>query len=691
MTDWYTGGISPSTRSPGESSVIRSELASIASSFLKMPSLQGKSNYVVRVNSSGTALESVRPDEVEPDNYTIGPAPSTIRPFKMGFTEWPYDFNDGGVAGAWTYEKVDQHGDMITHHLKDGLPWDEAYADDATYPAWIEASIASRLAGTGEGKDVFLAIDSLTQDRDALIGEWAEGGQGARSTPWDTRDFDDEEVIEAFSNYSINLIARFNPTHFSYGTEINELWQIGRLLDDDRWNKYIVFCEGVYANIKAAYPDLKVMTSFVLKTPDSEEMLSFRDQFQRIAAYTDVAGVSIYPYAFFTPNGDVKPDTLPANWLSQISSMAPGKPVAITETGWIAEDITVTTPDLSFSATSTPTIQNEYLGILLEEALQLKAEFVVWWCIADFDLGWDSTLQYIPDAALALVWKDIGLYDGDLVARPALTTWESWLDRDLYTYPEGRASSLTLDVLWEANTGSIVNRGNIFTDTLAANSGIVTRSIFSLFNITTDSLTTNSLYNLGISTFEGDVTMLGDAQAVNIAAEEIISAPTLLIADGEDGGFAGIDNLTVLTLFCDGPATIESLATGVLSCTELTAITSVTTGALSATDIEAITLDVNSVDTDSIKSSVSVVARDGEQDRRLWVGVFPSDGGNNIVLSATTVAESDPINNGTVDLTINCGDMFFNNTGEIGANLSTTPGTTGRFYRDVNGFVKVAL
>lgn len=59
MTDWYTGGFTPSTGSPGNSAPIRSEYSQIAASFAKLPALSGHGSEIVRVNAGGTALESI--------------------------------------------------------------------------------------------------------------------------------------------------------------------------------------------------------------------------------------------------------------------------------------------------------------------------------------------------------------------------------------------------------------------------------------------------------------------------------------------------------------------------------------------------------------------------------------------------------------------------------------------------------
>lgn len=613
---------------------------------------------------------------------SAGPDLSGVRPFKMGFTEWPYDFT--GPAYSWTYEKINAKGDIVAHHLKDGLPWDEAYANDATYPAWVETHINDRVSGTGEGKDVFLTIDSLDQTRRYLIGEFGDEGQEPRSAPWDTRDFDDPEVITAYSNYAINIINRFDSvTHFCYGAEVSELYSTWEWLQEGQWNKYLIFAAGVYTNLKAAFPDLKVMCTMVLKTPGTDEAKAWAGQFARIANYTDVAGVSIYPYAFFTPLSDIQPDELPANWLTQIQAIAPGKPVAIAETGWIAENISV--PSRGLTATSTPAIQNEYLQKLLNELLYLNAEFVIWWCIADFDDGWDSTMSSIPAAADALIWKDIGLYDGDQQERTALTTWETWLAKELATPEKGAVNGRNLNITWSATVGSLTVRGNIATDTVQVNSSIIGRSFFALEDITTAQLFTDLIYNYGPSTFLGNVTVLAALQAENLAATELITTPNLVVQDGEGTGVAAIDNIvagamTVANDDEDAQANVDILNARTVQ----------------AYNVTSASINGVEVSFDYILGDMSLKADDGEDkenDIRLWASAFSTDvvsPDGAVIVSATTVDEPDPANNGDVPVTINLGDLIVNNSGEIFFNLSTTPGTTGSFYKDASGFVKVA-
>ena len=60
-----------------------------------------------------------------------------------------------------------------------------------------------------------------------------------------------------------------------------------------------------------------------------------------MADYVDIVGVSTYGYAFYNHADKGNPDTLPADWLTQIRVIAPDKPYAVTETGWIAGNLSI--------------------------------------------------------------------------------------------------------------------------------------------------------------------------------------------------------------------------------------------------------------------------------------------------------------------------------------------------------------
>jgi len=339
------------------------------------------------------------------------------RSFFLGFTPWPYDATIEAVNT--TYEKVQQNGDIINHHIMQGIPWQSAF-DDSAYPANVEDEINSRLSQTVAGKTILIELGSLNGLRTGLADNWGVNGEEPRTAPWDSRDFDSPEVITAYSNFALDLISRFNPEYFNYGTEASELI----LSDINEFNKFKIFAQQVYANIKAQYPNVKLLISVALKSPSSNEASLLQQHIPELLDYVDVIGVSVYPYIFFNHSNKGDPANLPSDWLTQITQIAPGKPVAITETGWIAENLVIN--NFSVNVSSNETFQKNYVTRLLQESNNINAEFVIWWSLIDYQALWEGILNQDD---LAAIWRDIGLYNEQVLPRPGLSIWQQYLAR----------------------------------------------------------------------------------------------------------------------------------------------------------------------------------------------------------------------------------------------------------------------
>ena len=306
------------------------------------------------------------------------------RSFRMGFTPWPYAATQNALND--TYSKIQDNGNIVAHHFLGGVPWQETFSAQA-YHANVESELSTRLSLTQSNKRIYLAIDSLNSDRSGLTLNWAANEGEPRPIPWDTRDFDSPEVITAYTNFALDLISRFNPDYFNYASEISTLAQPANAV---LFDKFVIFAQQVHTNIKAAYPNLPLIVSIDLKSPGSVEMLAVTTQFARIANYVDMIGVSVYPYAFYGHSNKGNPDTLPSNWLSQINTIAPNKPIAITETGWTAEDISI--PAFGLNENSSASNQNTYLTKLFEQADILNAAFIILFSIVDYDDLWTNSL-----------------------------------------------------------------------------------------------------------------------------------------------------------------------------------------------------------------------------------------------------------------------------------------------------------
>ncbi len=336
----------------------------------------------------------------------------------MGFTPWVYD------AGSWdyfidTYDKINANGDIIAHHIQTGIPWQEAYSGTA-YHLNVEGDIGDRLSYTKNDKEIYLAVDCLNGTRDDLVMHWGENFNEPLSYPWNTYNFSSPEIIQAYSNFAIDLISRFDPRYFNYAPEISELI----LNDAAKFRQFKIFAAGVYANLKVAYPSLPLLVSVAFKNPDSDDAATIKTKMAGISNYYDMLGISTYGYIFFDlyRNGG-NPAYLPSAWLSQAQQIAGIKPMAITETAWIAEDYPLGEP-FDFTITGTADFQNDYLEKLFLESNDLNIEFIIWFSIVDYD-AW----QAVYGNKISRIWQDTGLFDENLQERPALLTWQNWLSR----------------------------------------------------------------------------------------------------------------------------------------------------------------------------------------------------------------------------------------------------------------------
>lgn len=340
------------------------------------------------------------------------------RSFFMGFTPWPYDASIAAVDN--TYDLVNQHGDMIAHQLIDGIPWEEAFQETAL-PTNVEGELNTRVNNTESSRAIYLALDAINFQRDGLANNWGASSNEPLPAPWDTRSFDDQEVIDAYTNFALDMIERFDPEYFSYASEASELL----LNDPTGFVEFVVFAEAVYGNIKAAHPDLPILVSVAMKDPSSTNAAAIVAGFASIIDYMDMVGISVYPYVFFDHADRGDPANLPTDWLSQVTDLTDGKPVAITETGWIAESLEILT--FGYAEESNTSFQASYVDTLLSAANALDAEFVIWWSLIDYDALWEGVLA---EDDVAAIWRDIGLIDPMLNERPGLSSWDTYLSRE---------------------------------------------------------------------------------------------------------------------------------------------------------------------------------------------------------------------------------------------------------------------
>jgi hypothetical protein len=364
------------------------------------------------------AKETVKSLEPEKTAWKAPEQDNHTRPFHMGFTTWPYGASD--EARHETYAMVKQHGDLMGFHLDNGIPWPEALAGTAYHPNF-ERELDAMLKEKQDGKAVYLGFAPLNNDRDGVASYHGQSGGMPLPPPWDTYGFGDQEIIDAYSHYCIDMIGRFEPHYVNIGIEVLEGLAKKK---PEQWPDFARFIEAVYGNIKAVHPEVPIGISMGVFEPGTHDYDIVAKAFEDIRPFMDYVGISTYPYSGppWGP-GDGNPNHLAGDWLSKIRTLVDDMPIAITETGFIGEDIKV--PLLNWDIHGSPQWQDDYVTRLLSDARRLDALFVVWWAVADFDKLYETFSGWAAD--VAAIWRDTGLYDGKLQPRPGLTTWDKWL------------------------------------------------------------------------------------------------------------------------------------------------------------------------------------------------------------------------------------------------------------------------
>lgn len=341
------------------------------------------------------------------------------RSFAMGFTSWPYDVTDEAVA--WTYDAIGDHGELIVFHNDDGVPWSQLAAGEHL-PQDLVDDLDAKAAAARRFDLVYVSATPQTTDRRTIAGGWDGADLPDR---WRNRPLDDPEVIDAYLAWCRWLIDRFDPDWFAYGIEVNANMRRG----DPEYDAFRRLAQVVYPALKAEHPDLPVFLTFQMgsfEIPIDEQMAVTEE----LMAYSDLMGVSSYPYLApgLVDVGDGDPRDLPTDWFDAMASIDPSKPVAITETGFIAEPLDLAAYDIAVPGS--PEGQAAYVDFLLAAADRLGAEFVVWWQIRDYDDMYDLLVDLGRDDPAFLIWRDIGLFAGDGTPRPALAVWDAWKEAE---------------------------------------------------------------------------------------------------------------------------------------------------------------------------------------------------------------------------------------------------------------------
>ena len=338
---------------------------------------------------------------------------TTPRHFRLGFTPFPYEISLEAVD--WVYEHIATDADIITHHFDDGIPWPEALAGE-DYALEYRGDWQGRIERTPPDHEIFLSLTPINFDRNGLAPYRGGEGDMPLPTPWNTYDFTHPDVKTAFYNHVIRAVEFFQPDYLAIGIEVNLLVTN----NPSMWPDYLELHRETYVRLKQDYPDLPIFASVF----GVDLLEGYRDEpdpdaqqaaFAELMPFSDYYAISLYPY-FSRYMTTPLPDTL----YSDLFSLS-DKPIAITETGYPAETLSVFNDTLVMPSDSQK--QANYITDLLAAADVHDVRFIINFVLRDYD----RLYEQIGGGDLAAVWRDTGFYTGDGQPRAALDVWHAAL------------------------------------------------------------------------------------------------------------------------------------------------------------------------------------------------------------------------------------------------------------------------
>lgn len=355
------------------------------------------------------------------DNETdVFETPDETRTFRMGFTAFPYD--ESAEALTETYQNVTQLGDLFLNHLDFGVPWDEAL-NGLPFPEEVQNTLDATRTGLQPGTKVVLTATPTDQNRNQLARYWNNNGTH-QDLPvfWQNKAFNDPDVITAYLQYCRRIIDAVDPDYFGYGIETNSSFRNS----DPEFEAFLELAETVYTTLKAEYPQLPIFLSIQDQSfPNSKSELLVTSG--RLLAHSDIIAISTYPFLYYL---DIQRDANPAlfedDWLQDFRAIDPSKPIAISETGFCAEDLVI--ENLGIDIQGRPEWQEAYMHKLFDMAQRSDLEFLAWFVYRDYDMLYNRTVN---PADILKVWRDNGLRDGVGDKRASHLVWEEWFARDL--------------------------------------------------------------------------------------------------------------------------------------------------------------------------------------------------------------------------------------------------------------------
>jgi glycosyl hydrolase family 53 len=331
------------------------------------------------------------------------------RPFLMGFSQWPADLTDDGIAVARQY--AESHGDLVSVMFIGGIPWQEAL-DDKPFSKDVQDNMSYRPPA---GKKLLLSISPLNKDKRDLAPYWGDRENQPLPKPWDKEPLNSPRVKKAFLNFVLRAVEAMHPDYLAIGVESNVL--LSR--DHAKWQQLKELHRDTYNAIKKIHSTLPVFFSTdVLHYKRLARDAKASDQEKEVAdlmRYSDFFAMSLYPY--MSPE---VPRILPQNFLDFAKRFK--KAIAVTESGMSSRNVEIKSYGTVLYGSDAD--QTRFTEFLLKTAARDNYEFVVNFASTDSDRLVSRLRSQLAD--LARIWAYIGMQTGDRRPKPASAVWNGF-------------------------------------------------------------------------------------------------------------------------------------------------------------------------------------------------------------------------------------------------------------------------
>jgi len=246
----------------------------------------------------------------------------------------------------------------------------------------------------------------------AVFG-WRNESGNFLSLPGDpTNDWSNATAKAAFSDMLVAFVTQYSPAIIFLGNE-SDFYYEADPLDYTRW---VSAYEEFYAAIKQASPTTQVGPVFNYEHLSGSGGLNgwSTSYWEALEAHdlasVDVLGLTLYPFFGFA-----EPDQIPDDYLDPLLARIGNTPLAITETGWPAEDL------VAGPLAWTPSAQNQvaYLDRLEGVLAGIDLELVNWLFLHPIDVTSTSPLGHE-------LFGSVSLRDVAGAERPVYARWRTF-------------------------------------------------------------------------------------------------------------------------------------------------------------------------------------------------------------------------------------------------------------------------